>query len=112
MRGDRQRLADIQEAIERIEKYAKGGRRAFERDELLQVWVVHHVRIIGEAARRLSGPFRSRHRDVPWAEIIAMRNILVHEYFGVDVDVVWATVRQDLPRLKARIRAILEGTGD
>lgn len=41
-----------------------------------------------------------------------MRNILVHEYFGVDVDVVWATVRQDLPRLKARIRAILEGTGD
>ena len=54
MRSDRERLLDIQEAIERIEKYATRGREAFERDELIQTWILHHLQIIGEAARALS----------------------------------------------------------
>lgn len=54
MRDDRERLLDIQEAIERIEKYAVRGREAFERDELIQTWVLHHLQIIGEAVRALS----------------------------------------------------------
>ncbi len=79
MRRDRQRLEDILEAIERIEKYASGGRESFDRDELVQTWIVHHLQIIGEAARGLSDEFRSAHPDVPWAQIAAMRNILVHD---------------------------------
>ena len=86
MRSDRERLLDILEAIEQIEKYVGKGRSAIEQDELLQTWFVHHVQVIGEAARKLSDEFRVQHPDVPWAEIVAMRNVLVHEYFGVDVE--------------------------
>ena len=107
MRRDRQRLEDILEAIERIEKYASGGRAIFDRDELVQTWVLHHLQIIGEAVRGLSDEIRSAHPDIPWAQIAAMRNILVHDYFGIDLDEVWAAVVRDLPQLKAKITAAL-----
>ena len=107
MRRDRQRLEDILEAIERIEKYASGGRATFDRDELVQTWVLHHLQIIGEAVRGLSDEIRSAHPDIPWAQIAAMRNILVHDYFGIDLEEVWAAVVRDLPQLKAKIAAAL-----
>ena len=80
MRDDRERLLDIQEAIQRIEKYASSGREIFERDELIQTWVVHHLQIIGEAARHVSSSLKLRHAQVPWSQITGMRNILVHNY--------------------------------
>ncbi|MBI3321980.1 MAG: DUF86 domain-containing protein [Candidatus Omnitrophica bacterium] len=107
MRDDRERLLDIQEAISRIEKYAAQGRVAFERDELIQNWVLRHLQIIGEAARGLSTEFTTRHPEVPWSKIIGMRNILVHDYFGIDVDAVWAAVEHDLPALARQMQAIL-----
>ena len=107
MRRDRQRLEDILEAIERIEKYASGGRATFDRDELVQTWVLHHLQIIGEAVRGLSDGIRSAHPDIPWAQIAAMRNILVHDYFGIDLEEVWTAVVKDLPQLKAKIAAAL-----
>lgn len=71
MRDDRARLQDIREAIARIESRTQGtGRQGFERDELIQVWVVHHLQIIGEAARGLSDEFRSRNPQIPWLQII------------------------------------------
>ena len=109
MRSDRERLLDILEAIEQIEKYVGKGRSAIEQDELLQTWFVHHVQVIGEAAGKLSDELRAQHPDVPWAEIVAMRNVLVHEYFGVDVEEIWTTVQYDLPKLKPRLAAILTG---
>lgn len=111
MRDDRSRLLDVIEAIERIERYAARGRKAFETDELLQTWVVHHIQIIGEAVRKLSDALRSAHHEIPWAQIIAMRNIVVHDYFGVDTDEVWAAVERDLPDLKRKIQAILREGG-
>jgi uncharacterized protein with HEPN domain len=107
VRSDRERLLDIVEAIERIEKYAVRGRQAFERDELLQTWFVHNVQVIGEAAGKLSEQFRSEHQELPWAEIVAMRNVLVHEYFGVDAEEIWSTIQYDLPRLKQTLTDIL-----
>jgi len=107
LRRDRQRLEDILEAIERIEKYASGGRATFDRDELVQTWVLHHLQIIGEAVRGLSDGIRSAHPDIPWAQIAAMRNILVHDYFGIDLEEVWTAVVKDLPQLKAKIAAAL-----
>lgn len=107
MRTDRDRLLDILEAVERIEKYAGRDRQAIERDELLQTWFIHHVQIIGEAAAKLSEGFRVAHPDVPWAEIVGMRNVLVHEYFGVDVEEIWNTVQHDIPALKPKLAAIL-----
>jgi len=107
VRDNRERLLDILEAIERIERYAARGREAFENDELLQTWVVHHVQIIGEAARKVSESLRRGHPEVPWAQIVAMRNVLVHDYFGVDTEEVWVAVERDLPDLKRKLQAIL-----
>jgi uncharacterized protein with HEPN domain len=103
MRDYNEKLIDILEAIERIEKYAARGREAFECDELIQTWIVHHLQIIGEAVRALPDSIRGKYPEVPWSKIIGMRNILVHTYFGIDVDVVWAVVVNDLPDLKQKI---------
>jgi len=107
MRDERERIIDILEAIERIEKYATSGRDAFEREELIQVWMVHHLQMIGEAARSFPETFREKHNKIPWSNIIGMRNILTHRYFGIDGDVVWAVIENDLPDLKNKISVIL-----
>lgn len=109
MKRGRQRLEDILEAIERIEKYASSGRASFDRDELVQTWIVHHLQIIGEAVRGVSEEIRSAHPDVPWSQIAAMRNILVHDYFGIDLEEVWVAVARDVPALKAKVVTILSG---
>lgn len=103
MRNYNERLLDILEAIENIEKYTLRGHEAFEHDELIQTWIVHHLQIIGEAASALPDSFREKYPEVPWSKIIGMRNILVHNYFGIDVDVVWAVVVDDIPDLKQKI---------
>ena len=108
MRGDRERLLDIQEAIQRIEKYAAQGREAFDRDELIQNWFVRHLQIIGEAVRAIPAEFKDRYPEIPWSQIMGMRNILVHDYFGIDREVVWSAVERDLPDLKRKIEAILK----
>ena len=108
MRRERERLLDILEAIERIEKYAEEGKAAFESDELIQTRVVHHITIIGEACRSLSDDFQASHANVPWADIVGMRNILVHHYFGIDTEAVWAVVEHDIPELKLNIQTILK----
>ncbi|MES1243245.1 MAG: DUF86 domain-containing protein [Acidobacteriota bacterium] len=107
MRRDRQRLQDILEAIERIERVAVQGKSAFEDDEMIQVWILHHVQIIGEAARGLSEDFRKEHSHIPWSVIVGMRNILVHDYFGIDPEEVWSAVERDLPALRDEVERIL-----
>jgi uncharacterized protein with HEPN domain len=84
VRGSRARLADILDAIAAIRRHARRGREAFERDELIQVWIVHHLQIIGEAAGR-HDPELAKSSTAPWAGIVGMRNILVHRYFGIDL---------------------------
>ena len=107
MRDDLQRLQDMLEAVDRIERRADINRVAFDSDELIQTWMAHHLQIVGEAASRLSEELRSRHQDVPWAAISAMRNVIVHAYFRVDNDEVWSTVVRDIPPLKSKLSAVL-----
>jgi uncharacterized protein with HEPN domain len=107
VRNDRERLLDIIEAIERIERHVRGGRAAIADQELVQVWVIHNLEIVGEAARGVSEDLRRRRPDVPWRAVVAMRNVLAHGYFGIDVERVWATVEKDLPKLKEQIRSIV-----
>ena len=107
MRDDPGRLRDILDAIDRVEQYVEKGRKEFEQNELHQIWIVHHVQIIGEAARGLSRGMRSTNPQVPWADVIAMRNILIHEYFGIDLQEVWDTAVNDLPKLREQVEAML-----
>ena len=108
MREDRRRLLDIAEAIERIQKYASKGREAFEDDELIQNWILHHLQVIGEAARAISEKLKDEHDEMPWQQIVGMRHILVHRYFEVDIDLIWSVVEDDVPVLKQQIDLILK----
>lgn len=98
---------DIAEAIDQILKYASRGRAEFESQELIQTWVLHHLEIIGEAAGRLSPELRASHPQVPWPAMIAIRNVLAHEYFGIDVERVWTTVERDLPPLRVAVDGLI-----
>ncbi len=111
MRDTYERLRDIQEATTRIMKYTNQGRQVFDQDELVQTWVIHHLEIIGEAARAIPQDFKNNHPEIPWGQISGMRNILIHIYFGIDRDIVWQVVERDLPILKTSVDAILN-TGE
>ena len=75
MREDRDRLQDILDAIKKIDRYAKRGRRLFEEDELVHTWMIHPIQSIGEAASKLTSTFRKTHSQVPWPQIITMRHV-------------------------------------
>jgi uncharacterized protein with HEPN domain len=107
MRDPRERLRDMLEAIEHIERYTSRGRDAFERDELIQNWIVRHLQIIGEAARAMPQEVRERAANVPWSKIIGMCHILVHEYVGVDLREVWKAVERHLPGFKRAIEGLI-----
>ena len=108
MRDDRERLQDILEAIEQIEKYTVLGEAEYRHNELIQIWIVHHLQIIGEATSSLSRQLTDKYSRVPWAEIVAFRNILVHEYFRVDLKAVWKIIERDLSELRNQVKAILQ----
>lgn len=97
----------MQEALERIFRYTDSGREEFDRNELVQTWVVHHLEIIGEAARVVPDDFREANPEMPWRQIVAMRDILVHHYFGIDKEAVWSVVQRDLPALQKQLTTML-----
>jgi uncharacterized protein with HEPN domain len=106
MRSDADRLSDILEAIAKIRERITDSLHAFQDDEMLQVWVIHHLQVIGEAARSVSQSLKDRHPEVPWPQIIALRNILVHEYFGLNMHQVWTMAQKDLPKLEEPVQHI------
>ncbi len=106
MRSDRERLTDI--PIEKIERYTARGRQVFYSDELVQMWMIHHLQIVGEASAKLGTALRENHPEIPWLQITAMRNFLVHDYFAVDMDEVWVAAEKDIPTLRVQVEAILE----
>ena len=97
---------DMLEAIERVERYADRGEEAFRSDELIQVYILHHLQILGEAAYKLPSEFRSKHYQIPWPSIIGMRHVLVHDYFEVDLDLVWGVVEKELQPLKLKLQQL------
>ncbi len=112
MRDPRERLRDILQAIAAVERYRDRERAAFERDEMLQVWFLRHLQILGEAARALPEDIRNLAPDIPWPKIIGMRNILVPGYFEIDPHIVWEAVQKDVPALKPAVEALLRKLGE
>jgi len=107
---DRAYLEHIQECIRRIEENTEGGRETFLSSHTLQDAVLRNLQTLSEATQRLSDTLKEAHPEIEWAQIAAFRNILVHDYLGVDIEQIWQLVRRDIPKLKAAVVAMLSGS--
>jgi uncharacterized protein with HEPN domain len=108
-RGDTEFLSDIQEAIRRIGIYIKDtDYEHFLEDIKTQDAIVRNLEIIGEAAKNISDDFKDKHPLILWKDLAGVRDKLIHHYFGVNLEVVWYIIKEDLPPLKEEIRRILE----
>lgn len=102
-------IKHIRKAIAQIETYTKGlDEERFTKDTLVHDAVLRQLMIIGEAARRITNDFQNKHSEVPWRVMENTRNKIVHEYFGIRFDIVWDTIKNDLPALEK----ILEGINE
>jgi len=100
-------LKHILDAINRIEEYVQNIEyHDFIENHLIQDGVIRQIEIIGEATKRLSNGIREKYTDIQWKDIVGMRNKLIHNYFGVDIDAVWETVKKDIPVLKKKLMDI------
>lgn len=102
-------LEHILECIELIEEYTRNlSKEEFLKSSQAQDSVVRRLEVIGEASKNLLEEFKELYSDIPWKKILAMRNMLIHEYFAVNLNVVWKTVQEDIPELKKYVTKILE----
>ena len=108
MRGERLFLEDIVSAADAITEFIESQTcESFEANRMLRSAVVHQLTIIGEASARLSPELRERHPNIPWSDIKGFRNIVVHNYFGIDWSEVWRAATRDVPVLRDQIAEIL-----
>ena len=102
-------LNHILDAINKIERYIQDiDEESFMKNDLVQDGVIRQIEIIGEAVKRLSNDLKSQSPNVPWQDISGMRDKLIHDYFGVDIDTVWLTAKKDIPHLKEEIKLIIK----
>lgn len=108
-RGSKLYVIDVREAIDKIGKYTKGfTREEFVKDAKTIDAVVRNLTIIGEAVKNFPDYLKSKYPKVPWKEIAGTRNKAIHEYFGIDEDILWETIKKDLPPFKKQILKILK----
>jgi uncharacterized protein with HEPN domain len=108
MKDDRLYLIHISECIARVESYVSGGRDEFLDSPLIQDAVIRNLQTFAESTQRLSEELKSRHSEIDWRRISGFRNVVVHDYLGVDIAYVWQIVEQELPVLKHTIEAMLD----
>ncbi|HCZ35627.1 MAG TPA: DUF86 domain-containing protein [Cytophagales bacterium] len=107
--GDRQRLIHILESISEIEQYtSKAKFTTFLENSMMRFACVKQMEIIGEAANYITEETKSKFTEIQWRQIIGLRHILVHEYFGIDNNLIWQIIADDIPKLKVSIQKVLE----
>ncbi|MGH7250186.1 MAG: HepT-like ribonuclease domain-containing protein [Minisyncoccia bacterium] len=106
--GDEIRLKHILDAIEEIEKYLiEVDFPTFIENSMMRFACIKQMEIIGEASNHVSEELKSKFTDIEWAQIVGMRNVFAHEYFGIDSSLVWQIIKNDIPELKDKIKTIL-----
>lgn len=106
-------LRDILEASRRIFSYTESmNYEDFLRDIKTQDAVMRNIEIIGEATKNISAEIRIEHREIPWKSLAGMRDKLIHDYFGVNIDIVWGVLAGDLPKLVDQIGQILSNSDE
>ena len=108
MTDDRLYLTHILECIEKIEQYATVGRSAFDAEPMRQDAIIRNFEIIGEATKQLSEEARSTRPDISWREVAGFRDVLIHDYLGVNLNQVWNIINNDMPALKVAITELLD----
>lgn len=109
VRDWRFRIQDILECMDRIAEYTAGmSYEDFLDNRLVIDAVVRNLEVVGEAARHIPDEVQTRFPDIPWVEMKGMRNILIHEYFGVSLEIVWKTVRDNLPPVESKLKEVLK----
>jgi len=106
VKGDRLYLCHIVDAIEKIESYSSVGHETFLKETHWQDAIIRQLEIIGEATKKLSSNLRNEYPDIPWRRMAGLRDVLIHDYMGVDISAVWEIVQNNLPSLKEQIKAI------
>lgn len=107
--GDKARILHILDAIEEIDFYNSDvDFEKFIKTSIIRFASIKQIEIIGEAANHVSDETKSKHPEIPWKKIVGLRHILIHEYFGVDVKIVWDIIQNDLPELKKHIQSLLQ----
>ncbi len=102
-------LRHMLDAISRIEEYTRDIQYdGFMDNHLIQDGVIRQIEIIGEATKRLSKEFREKNSEILWKDVAGMRDKLIHDYLGVDLDAVWDTAEKDIPALKNKLRDLIE----
>ncbi len=107
MKDDSVYLRHILDAINKIESYIAVGRDVFFSDSHWQDAIIRQLEIMGEATKRLSQDLRSRYPNIPWKRIAGLRDVLIHDYFGVDLNMVWQITQIYLPKFRSEVEGIL-----
>ena len=101
-------LRDIIEYADKATRFVQGlDLETFQKDEQKTLAVVRALEVIGEAARHIPRTLRDKYPDIPWKRVVGMRDKVIHDYFGVDLEVVWKTLQDDLPPLVDRVKQML-----
>ena len=107
MKDDRVYLQHIRDALDDIDAYCASGRETFMADRMRQDATLRKLEIIGQAVKNLSEQTKSRQPETPWKQIAGLRDKVIHDYFGVNLDIVWAVVDKEVPKLRVAISTLL-----